>query len=783
MSEEDQLTKQSEKFFYKILGRPWILIFVGFMLFFLSAISIPKITQDTSVDSFLSSSDVIRLQRDAIKEAFGLDDPMVIIVTNNEGVFNPLSLNLVKWLSEEAGEIEGIDPERITSIATEKNIKGVDGGMDVNPFYEDDIQNQEEADVVKKAILDFPLFMGSLVGKDLTTTLIVLETMEGADQAKVYHELIQLTKKAPASAKNHIHIAGEGAVTGFLGEYIAADAIRLNPIAGLIMTIILVFCFLTLRGTLLPNILIVGAVGSTLGLMGLFGVPFYPITSALPGLLIAICIADGIHIFSAYYEYVPVYPNHSQKFIVSKALGQMWRAVTLTSVTDIVGLLAISATTNMPPMMYFGIFASYGVFVAWFLSLTIVPGILVKLNKKPSRLFKDGPKKGLNSFFSNLLKSFGKRVYNHEKLVLAISFVVILVSLTGILQIKVNDERINNFDINEPIYKADKIINSSTDGSHFIDIKISTTITEGLFEPENLRRIESLQKYAKSLPNVNGNTSIVDYIKQMNKSLNEGREEYYKIPQSADLVAQSFLLYSTGSSPTDFEEIADSDYREGILRIRMNTQNYAVISSVLEKLKYYIDTEFTSKSISAIVSGAVKIHHHWLNSLAQNHPLSILAALIAILIVCTITFKSFTAGIFSVVPVMLGVFSIYAVMGFTGITLSIGTSMFAAISLGVGVDFAIHSIDKFVMSIRENSLPLAEAFETFYESTVRALLFTYLCLALGFGILLTSKVIPLQMFGLLMVVSTSATFLATITVLPALIKVFKPKFLFANNSK
>ena len=460
MSEESELTKKSEKFFYKVLDYPKSLIFVGFLLFFLSAISIPKLTQDTSIDSFLSTSDSVRVQRDAIKEAFGLDDPMAIVVTNKNDIFNPKSLNLVKWLSEEASKIEGIDPEKITSLATEKNIEGVEGGMNITPFYESEIENQETANQVKNAVLDFPLFMGSLVGNDLKTTIIILETLNGADNTKIYHDLIELSKKAPTSGTNHIHIAGAGAVTGYLGEYIASDAIRLNPIAAIIMTIILTLSFLTLRGTLLPNILILGAVGSTFGLMALTGIPFFTITSALPGLLIAICIADGIHILSAYYENISIYPDHSQKYIVSKAMGEMWRAVTLTSVTDIAGLLAIAATTNMPPMMYFGIFASYGVFVALFLSLTILPGVLVKLKKKPSRLFQKGQTKGINALLSNTIKSFGKFVWNNEKLVLSFSVVIILVSLVGVFKIKINDERIETFAKNEPIYKADKIINS-----------------------------------------------------------------------------------------------------------------------------------------------------------------------------------------------------------------------------------------------------------------------------------------------------------------------------------
>ena len=122
-------------------------------------------------------------------------------------------------------------------------------------------------------------------------------------------------------------------------------------------------------------------------------------------------------------------------------------------------------------------------------------------------------------------------------------------------------------------------------------------------------------------------------------------------------------------------------------------------------------------------------------------------------------------------------FIIYAVMGFTGIWLSVGTSMFAAIAIGVGVDFAVHTVDRMIYFINELKLDIEVAFETFFKTTGRALLFNLLSVSLGFGVLITSSVPPLIRFGSLVAVSVSAGFLASITVLPAIIYLMKPAFL------
>ena len=126
---------------------------------------------------------------------------------------------------------------------------------------------------------------------------------------------------------------------------------------------------------------------------------------------------------------------------------------------------------------------------------------------------------------------------------------------------------------------------------------------------------------------------------------------------------------------------------------------------------------------------------------------------------------------------MFSLLLIYAVMGFGEIWLGIGTSMFAAISIGVGVDFAVHTIDRLRLLVRDGQQPLKDALRALYPSTGRALLFNFAALALGFSALLTSSVPPLARFGGLVIVSVAASFLASLTFLPAFIYVTRPAFL------
>ena len=103
--------------------------------------------------------------------------------------------------------------------------------------------------------------------------------------------------------------------------------------------------------------------------------------------------------------------------------------------------------------------------------------------------------------------------------------------------------------------------------------------------------------------------------------------------------------------------------------------------------------------------------------------------------------------------------------------------MFAAISIGLGVDFSIHTIERLQTLLRDTRLSMDEAILKLYPSTGRALLFNFAALALGFGVLTTSKVVVLHEFGVLVAVAIATSFLSSMTVLPALVKVLKPAFL------
>ena len=517
--------EKARKFFNKVTSKYKLILVLSGLLFITAVSFIPTLTKDTRYDAFLPADDPVILYRNQLKETFGLKNPMVIAVVNEGGVFNKETLTLVHQLSEALKDVEGVDPDQITSLATENNIKGTASGIDVAPFYEIETLTEVTAQEVSIAIDDFELYQGSMVSHDKTTTLIVAEMLETYDrkQHEVYNSITELLVKY--KKKHHeFHLAGEGAVSGYLIRYIDEDAMKTNPFAAVIIALILIIAYRTIRGVLLPNLMVLASVGISLGAMAAFGVDFFVITNGLPVVLIAIAVADGIHILGEYYELSAVHPTFTQKELVVETMIKMWRPITITSITTVAGFISIAASSYMPPMSYFGLFGALGVTVALVYALFMMPSALMLLKPQRSKAFKNS--KEIDGFGKIMIR-LGNFVIKHPKAIVITAIVIIGFGVNGALKLLVNEDRIKNFQATEAIVIADELINEKTDGTTYLDIMISTPNEEGLFNPAYLKKIEDLQVYVESLSHVKGSTSIVDFLKKMNQALHENDTTYY----------------------------------------------------------------------------------------------------------------------------------------------------------------------------------------------------------------------------------------------------------------
>ncbi|MEE8558751.1 MAG: MMPL family transporter, partial [Myxococcota bacterium] len=317
------------RFFWGVTAYPRTVLSASLALIAVSLLALPQLTRDTRSEAFIPADHPAVVYREKVREIFGLSDPIVVAVVNAgpHGVFNPDTLRLIDHLTREIADLPNVDSDRVTSLATENDIVGTEDGMLVDPFFEEPPDTQAEATRIRNAVLGFDLYVGSLVSEDGSATLIIAELLDGRLGEEVHEQVLAIVARSEYGSEE-IHVAGEGAVVAKLGSYIDADAARLNPFSALLITMILIVAYRTVRGVLLPNLVVLGAVAFALGSMSVLGVPIYVITNALPPLLIAVAVADSIHILGQYYEEVADNPEASSRELAVRSMTQMWRPIT-----------------------------------------------------------------------------------------------------------------------------------------------------------------------------------------------------------------------------------------------------------------------------------------------------------------------------------------------------------------------------------------------------------------------------------------------------------------------
>lgn len=229
------------------------------------------IYKDTRADAFLESDNPALVYKNKVKETFGLSDPLIIAIedTSPQGIYRESTLQLIASLTDDINALDSVDAERTISLASENNIVGVDGGLDVAPFM--DLLKAQGPSAVRSAIKNFPLYDGMLVSKDDSMSIIVVELNDDKLAEKTYESILKTTQTATTDNNIKIYVAGEGAVLGYLGHYIDHDASKLNPLAGLIITIMLIIAFRRFLPALLGNIIIAASVLMTIGFMAYCG--------------------------------------------------------------------------------------------------------------------------------------------------------------------------------------------------------------------------------------------------------------------------------------------------------------------------------------------------------------------------------------------------------------------------------------------------------------------------------------------------------------------------------
>lgn len=780
--------QRMRRFFTLVTTYPKTVILIMGLLMLALISQLPKLYRDHRTDAFIPPHHPALIYKNKVDEMFGLKEPVVIVVVNEgpHGIFTPKTLELVQWLTEAVLHIP--DVETVNSIANEDNVKWSEEEQEfwVDPFLKKIPRTRKELDRLREDLFSFELYPGIIVARDGSAASIIIEPKRDDLADEIYFEVQKLIKEAPASEEK-IYVAGEAAVRAYMGVAVDHDAFRLNPLCVVVMAIILFVSYRNLRGIFLPLVVVGGASLMAVGVMAAAHVPIYLITNAILVVIMSIGVADAIHIIGQYYEELLHPRGRTKQHLVVDAAMALWRPVLVTSLTDAAGFMALFLVGIMNPMRYFGLFTAVGIMGALVYSFTVLPAALMLLPLRMSKAFAekaaaDRHQDGLD-VFSRTLRRLGRWIYHHWVIVLCTGVITLAIGLLGSTRLILNDARILAFRKSAPIVQADRVLNERFDGTNFFDIVVSTPHKEGLEEPAILRKIDAMEAYAESLDYVGGALSVAGFAKRVNMLMYEDSTEYWAIPDERDEVEFYYDLVRDSDKADAFFELIDRDRQQGILRIMLKSSEFIHTRGVVDAMDKYVKEKFNDEKVEAHLDGRVNLEYHWLVLLKKSHIRSVALAFVAVFLLTAIMFRSVVAGLLNLIPVGFAVLINYAVMGFSNVYLAVGTSMFAAIAIGTGVNFPIHMLDRLKVTVPKHLEDPIQAFESALAFTGRALLFNAAVVTCGFLVLLSSELPILNRFGILIGVGITTAFLSGVTILPALVRAIKPHFIYSSDRK
>jgi hydrophobe/amphiphile efflux-3 (HAE3) family protein len=761
-----------------VTRHPWATIVLFVLVTIGLGSAVPRLDLNSDAEAIIPSDHPEMIYKAWVEDYFGVDSPAVLLITadGEDGVFTPENLALIKHLSDALKAMDQIDGDDLVSLSEVDNILGADDSLLVEPFFEQPPATLEQARAVRRAVLANPMMTGTVVSADGAATVVLAEHLPDTDKQKLYVDLQELVAKAPRTGAE-VLIAGRPMVEGELGRMAKEDIAIMFPVVVLMAAMVLWFSLRCIRGVLLPLVVVVSSVVWTTGLMAWTGATFYALSNSMVIILIPIGIADGIHVIDRFLYRAEQMPGPSQEVTVFETMQDMFLPVVLTSITTAFGMASLAAS-EVGSIRSLGVFTALGVLAAMVFSLTVLPALLVVLPEP--RISSRGDRAGNHHGPAlRFLATLDRFVTRRSTAAIALGAAILVFGLLGIPSLVTDASMIQNFPHDHPVRLADRAQFRHFTGTLPTEIVIDAHEVDAWKDPELLRALDRYQSALEGSELYGEGRSIADYIRRMNAVMNPDDPGADRIPDDRDLIAQYLLLYSISGEPDDLDDVVDYDYRFANLRISARSDHSPDLMAAVRLALDEAGAILEPTGVDVHPSGTARSSETFMSLIILGQARSLLLALILVLVINALVFRSVSAGFLMLMPVGIATVLNFGMLGWIGVPLGVTTALMSSIAIGIGVDYAIHFVAAYRRE-RSSGVNADVAMTTTLSTAGRGILYNAMVVVAGFMVLLLSGFVPNQALGGLVTLSVFTCLVITVTSLAALLHRTQPRFVLGD---
>ena len=771
---------------------------------------VPKLAIDASTQTLLLENDKdLELWRD-ITQRYKIPNTLVIAYTPNSDLLSESSISTLAALSKDLAQIKGVKsvfsmldaPLLLSSGLKFSDLLGT------IPTLKDSNASKE---AIKAEFLSSPFYKNSLVSSDFKTTALLLtlepnpgynefiasitaleNTLKNAqnnataktllkeqraafkayrDELRVAeHEQIAQIRQVIAkynqnsqsriphqASSSQLFLGGINMIADDMIAFVRSDLVTYGLATLLLCSLCLFVYYLQLRYVFLAIFICLVCVGVASGLFGLLGFEITVISSNYIALQLIITLSVVIHLINSYREFFRKKSSFSQKAIVYLALKERMSPCFFAIFTTIIGFISL-VFSDIRPIISLGVMMSASITLSLIFSFWLFGSIMSLLSKKSVNT-------AFERYFS-LTTLCAKIALNlrARKVVFAISALGLCVGLWGISKLSVENSFIGYFKENTDIYKGMELIDNKLGGTVPLDIIISfkkdkkeprnsslddefadefasSDAAQYWFNERRMSVLKSVNEYLKNKEFIGSVSSLADLL-EVGKELNEGRE--------LDALALA-LIYSSLSGErrelilTPFVSIENDELHFSVRTLDSDPRLKR--AEFLRTLQNELN-ELVGKDAEVKISGAMKLYTNMLDSLFSSQINSLGFVLLAFFATFWLIFASLRLAIIAICINILPLICVLGAMGLAGLSLDIMSITIGSISLGIGVDSAIHYIYRYKRELAHFK-DSKKAIIASHASIGYALYYTSFAVFIGFGVMISSNFWPTIYFGAL----------------------------------
>ena len=710
-----------------------------------------------------------------ISELFGGESIVVIGVFASTGdIFTPQLLGKIYRITDRLRTFPGVVESSLFSIAAPyvKTIAtGRDGVLDVRRLMTEPGVTQAASDRIRADVYRDPLLRNTLVSSDGTAAVIVAEFDERMKDVELAHSIEQIV--APErDATAHIAIGGNPILRAELARYTAMMAF-LFPIAVIVIALVHYEAFRTVQAMLLPIVTALLSVIWALGIMGFLQYPIDTWSAMTPVLILAIAAGHAVQLLKRYYEELRRACD-STEAVVRSVIGV--GPVMLIAGSIAAAGFASLTTFGITSMRAFGLLIASGIASALIIEMTFTPACRCLL---PAPKNRETRREHSERWLDHAVERLSMAVIAHPSTVLTAAAVVVIGAAAGMMRINVDNSFRLWFSPDTQIRRDDALLNEKLPGSATLRILVEGGQDDVLLQSGVLRAISDLESEMTRDPQVGGVSSIADHVKRIHQAMQGGDPSAYAIPDDARTIGQYLFLYSASAGPDGLSAFVDATNRRTVIRALSKTDSAAFSREYLRRLQNFADERFKGLPVRVGIAGGTLGVQTAMNDLVVHDKLvNMLQVSATIFVLCALVLRSLIGGLFVLTPLAIAVVGTFGLMGWIGVWLDMSTAAMTAMGISIGADFAIYLLFR-IREEWQDGRSLEDAVIASMRTSGKAIFYVSSAMMIGYMVLPLSGFSVWERLGMLTTAGVGLSAVATLTVIPCLAIIWRPRFLSA----